>query len=77
MASRATNEYRQQPESRPDPSMISAEIMEVAEKTTCKEVLFRVHPTLDENEKRVDVILYLQAIAQSIEGVQVIFILSN
>ncbi|KAK1364849.1 PAP-associated domain-containing protein [Heracleum sosnowskyi] len=69
----STNEYqfRQLLESRPDPSTISAEIMAVAEKITWNEVLFRIHPTLDEFEKRADIILFLQEmVTQSFEGIQ-------
>ncbi|XP_074323385.1 uncharacterized protein LOC141660308 [Apium graveolens] len=71
-SSESTDEYYQWlPDSRPDPSTISTEIMAVAEKATWKEVLFRIHPTLDEHEKRADIILFLQEIVtQSFDGIQ-------
>lgn len=73
MASETTNEYREQLESQPDPSTISAKIMAVAEKITWKEVLFRIHPTWDEFEKRAGIILFLQTmVTHSFEGIQVI-----
>lgn len=72
-----SDEYQLLPQSRPDPSAISAKIMAVAEKITWKEVLFRIHPTLDEHEKRADIILFLQEIVtQSFDGIQVMTLFS-
>lgn len=76
----ATNDnvFRQLLEDPPDPSRISAERMEVAEKITWKEVLFTLHPTVDDQEKRADIILYLQTIiTNSFEGIQVIFLINT
>lgn len=69
------NPYREWLESWPDPSTISAETMQVAEEIAWKEVLYKIHPTMDEDEKRADITRFLQTlITHSFPEVEVIFI---
>lgn len=66
------NKIRQELESGRDPSMISAESMEAGEKAAWKEVLLKISPTLDADEKRADIIVFLQTIiSQYFKGIQV------
>lgn len=71
------NPYRKWLERRPDPSSIDAERMQVAEEIAGREVLHKIHPTLDEDEKRADITLFLQTlITHSFHGVEVIFFIT-
>lgn len=58
----------------PDPSSISEEIWGTAEQTTSQEVLSCIHPTLDSEEKRKDVIEYVQRLIRCSIGVEVNFL---
>lgn len=61
------------PAPNPDPSSIRAEIWGVAEETT-REVVNCIHPTLDSEEKRKDVIDYIQRLIRGSLGCEVAII---
>lgn len=58
-----------------DPAvMITEDILEIAEETTAKEVLSCIHPTLDSDEKRKDVIEYVQSLIKTRVGLEVLYL---
>ncbi|XP_074323384.1 uncharacterized protein LOC141660307 [Apium graveolens] len=66
------NPYRKWLECQPDPSSIAAETMQAAEEIAWKEVLYKIHPTWDDEEKRADITLFLRTlINHSFPGVEV------
>lgn len=56
----------------PDPSSISEDYWAVAEETTL-EIVNAIHPTMDSEEKRKDVIDYIQRLFSSSLGLEVLF----
>ncbi|XAR58844.1 Polynucleotide adenylyltransferase [Bertholletia excelsa] len=63
-------EDRPSPCTNPDPSLIVEDTWEMAEKTT-QELVRWIHPTLDSEEKRKDVIEYIQRLTRFSLGVEV------
>ena len=58
---------------RADPTAISEDVWETAEAVAWHEVLECIHPTLDSQEKRRDVIDYVQRLIRRSLGVEVFF----
>lgn len=57
----------------PDPTAIGEDVWETAEQVAWNEVLTCIHPTLDSEEKRKDVIDYVHRLISRSIGVEVVY----